>query len=272
MKKTIYMLLMLPLLAACSSGNSAFTRSGAMRHGEFTVSPIRKVCFSRGNLQYNPYQRQWRFAEAQYDYYGEGNHYIGETYNSWIDLFGWGTGNTPTKAGARNSASWNGVDNDFAHYIDWGDNAISNGGNECGKWRTLSGEEWTYLLSMRKNATSLYASATVNGVTGLIILPDDWIAPEGLVFRSGMHSWGLNVYTGEPWARMEATGAVFLPAAGYRDETDAMGMGEYGTYWSSTGSSTGEAGHMYFRATQLYPQDFYLRRLGRAVRLVRDVK
>ena len=34
---------------------------------------------------------------------------------------------------------------------DWGvNNAISNGGNEAGLWRTLTIEEWKYLMESRR--------------------------------------------------------------------------------------------------------------------------
>ncbi len=154
--------------------------------------------------------------------------------------------------------------------MDWGNNAISNGGKAEGLWRTLRIEEWDYLFAMRKIASSLYGAAVVCGVNGLVVLPDGWTAPEGVVFLSGMHDWPNNTFTTEQWQRMEREGAVFLPAAGYRDVLDVFGIGEYGSYWSASGGNAGDAGHCYFRATQLFPQDFYIRRLGRSVRLVRE--
>lgn len=82
--------------------------------GEFSVSAGQKVHFSQGNLQY---VGTWRFAEHQYDYFGA------DQTDNHRDLFGWGTGNNP------NLVSTN--DNDYATFVDWGTNAISNGGNEA---------------------------------------------------------------------------------------------------------------------------------------------
>lgn len=261
------------LITGCSSmpdmSNRAFTRDGAMRKGEFSISPVKTVRFSRGNLQYHPTLREWRFAPTQYDYCGKQNCYVGDTYNDWIDLFAWGTGNAPTRIGDRSNTTFEYVRSDFEHYIDWGNNAISNGGKQEGRWRTLSIEEWNYLFAMRKNASSLYGSAVVCGVNGLVVLPDDWTAPEGVTFMSGMHDWPHNTFTTEQWHSMEKEGAVFLPAAGYRDILDVFGIGEYGAYWSSSCGNAGDAGHCYFRATQLNSLDFYIRRLGSSVRLVR---
>ena len=58
---------------------------------------------------------------------------------------------------------------------DWGYNAISNGGNEEGLWRTLTMDEWLYLLDMRNTTSGMrFAKANVEGVNGLLLLPDDW--------------------------------------------------------------------------------------------------
>ena len=41
--------------------------------GEFSVSPTKKVRFSKGNLQYNTATETWNFAEKQYDIIGKDN-------------------------------------------------------------------------------------------------------------------------------------------------------------------------------------------------------
>lgn len=70
---------------------------------------------------------------------GEANKNISLTYESWIDLFGWGTGNNPTQSSANIG--------DYSDFADWGlVNAIRNGGNETGLWRTLTKDEWAYLF------------------------------------------------------------------------------------------------------------------------------
>ena len=59
---------------------------------------------------------------------------------------------------------------------DWGYNAISNAGNqENSGWRTLTNGEWSYLLMTRSTASGIrYAKAQVNGINGVILLPDNW--------------------------------------------------------------------------------------------------
>ena len=67
---------------------------------------------------------------------------------------------------------------------------------------------------------------------------------------------------------MESAGAVFLPAAGYRDETKVIFSGLIGYYWSSTQYDSDYAYILYFETTYLGPQDYYYRGGGRSVRLV----
>ena len=88
----------------------------------------------------------------------------------------------------------------------------------------MTRDEWNYLLNNRNNASSLRGVAQVNGVNGLIFLPDNWTCPAGVTSKSVFHSsYGTEYYaayqtfTAEQWSKLEKSGAVFLPAAGYRD-------------------------------------------------------
>ncbi|MBR1834120.1 MAG: hypothetical protein IJ785_01225 [Bacteroidales bacterium] len=230
--------------------------------GLFTINANGgQVRFSQGNLQYQASTDTWRFAEHQYDMVGNANSNISATYSGWIDLFGWGTGNNPTLASTNNS--------DYGTFVDWGVNAVSNGGGEPNTWRTLTNSEWYYLRYTRAGAGSKYAAATVNGVHGLVYLPDSWTLPEGCTFSAGTNGWTANSYTLSQWAEMEASGAVFLPAAGCRWGTGVYSVGYYGYYWSSTPYNTNGAYYMRFN-------DYSAGMLngnrgdGRSVRLVRD--
>ena len=230
--------------------------------GVFSISSTKQVYFSRGNLQYQASSRTWRFAENQYDIIGYLNSYISSSYTGWIDLFGWGTGSNPINS----STDYN----NYSQFTDWGNNAISNGGNQGGLWRTLTKNEWSYLLSDRTNAASLVGKATVNGDTGLVFLPDNWTLPSGCSFTSGTSSdFTANIYTTSQWATMESAGAVFLPAAGYRIGTSVYSVGSYGHYWSSTGAGINCAQFFDFDGVQWTPNN---RGSGRSVRLVRVVQ
>ena len=197
--------------------------------GQFSINEHgKKVIFSQGNLQYNPAENIWRFAEKQYDMIGADNANISPTYNGYIDLFGWGTGNNPTLASED--------EGDYATFTDWGFHPISNGTNTANKWRTLSKLEWEYLIYDRANADKLRALATVNGVHGCILLPDAWKLPQGLSFAADATTWAGNVYTEAQWQQMEQAGAVFLPAMGSRLGTKFIPVAadESSIYWSDT--------------------------------------
>lgn len=199
-------------------------------NGLFSVGENTKVQFSQGYLQYQASTGTWRFAEHQYDFIGYANENISATYDGWIDLFGWGTGNNPTNS---STDAW-----DYPmNFVDWGNNPISNGGNISYQWRTLSGEECDYLLRHRANADSLLGGGCIEGVNGLILLPDDWRLPNGMTFIAQNRyeiSYATNTYTLSQWGIMESAGAVFLPAAGFREGTSVYRVGSQGGYWMST--------------------------------------
>ena len=250
--------------------------------GLFSVSATQQVYFSQGNLQYQASTNTWRFAEHQYDYVGKqtgyyrgnvsgsDNRYISSTYSGWIDLFGWGTGSNPTLS----STSFE----DYGAFVDWGCNPISNGGNTNNLWRTLTKSEWYYLFNSRTDASSKCGTGNINGVGGLIILPDSWKLPSECSFTSGFCSpsgdsypdWSHNSYTLAQWAQMEAAGAVFLPAAGYRYGTNVYHVGRYGFYWSSTPLNDGDAYSMSFVSYGLIAMDSNYRGFGLSVRPVLD--
>ena len=227
--------------------------------GAFTINADGdQIVFSKGNLQYQASTTTWQFATNQYDMIGADNANISDTYTGWIDLFGWGTGNCPTK----NSTD----DEDYSTFVDWGTNAISNGGNEANLWRTLTIQEWGYLIKTRTNADNLKGQATVADVHGFVLLPDSWTLPAGLSFTAIPNDWTTNVYTAEQWAQMEAAGAVFLPAAGYRNP-NIVYVGEKGWYWSSDVLTANAA--YYFEFTETNSRVFGSRHyFGQPVRLV----
>ncbi|MCQ2605785.1 MAG: DUF1566 domain-containing protein [Bacteroidales bacterium] len=243
----------------------------------FSVSSTKKVCFSQGNLQYQASTKTWRFAEHQYDMIGDANKNISSTYNGWIDLFGWGTSGYNSKYPYMTSTDYNDYGVVVDKYADiagtnydWGVyNKISNGGNTAGMWRTLTYNEWNYVLKERTDASSLNGSATVNGVKGMILLPDNWTTPKGITFKSGMNGFDSNTYSTSEWSKMEVNGAIFLPAAGYRHGTDVYRVGSCGSYWSSTAGGSYDAYCLNFYSGDAYM--YYDRYNGRSVRLVRGL-
>ena len=253
-------------------------------NGLFSISGTKKVFFSRGNLQYNAHTKTWQFAPHQYDVIGYGNENISETYNGWIDLFGWATSgyHNPSDPNNVNYHPWSSsqellgygpysasgeLTGNLANY-DWGiNNPISNGGSQPNLWRTLSKEEWNHLFNERTDASSKYGSATVVGVSGVVILPDDWTLPLGLTFNSGMAGWNHNSYDATQWAAMDAAGAVFLPAAGKRYGPEVSELVNIGHYWSVTFNNLSTAYELTYNQNSLQ-LDTHNRCDGLSVRLV----
>ena len=239
--------------------------------GVFSVSADKEVTFSKGNLQYTQSTDIWSFAENQYDYLGEANIAIdADVLADKVDLFGWSTA-TPN-FGVSTSTS----DSDYSgSFVDWGTNKIGNDAHNT--WRTLTYNEWEYLLNNRPNASSLKGVAQVNGVNGLILLPDNWICPAGITFKSGFHSsYGVDYYatyqtfTADQWSKLETAGAVFLPASGYRSGAKVSSVQYVGFYCSATEYDGDFAAYLGVSSDEAFMfADF--RYGGRSVRLVKDL-
>ena len=256
--------------------------------GKFAVSATDTVCFSQGNLQYigsaaTPY---WKFADRQWDYLG--NHGQGsDAQNVDRDLFGWGTSGYDHGANQYQPWATSQAASDYYAYgsdakdlydesgkADWGYNAISNGGNQENQWRTLTKDEWYYLLMTRETTSTIrYALAQVCGVNGLILLPDDW---ESSIYtlnytNNSEVAYTSNVVNSTTWQRaFEANGAVFLPAAGDRNGSSVIIVGSYGYYWSSSYCNSSSAYYLDFNGSYLdtyYRSRYY----GQSVRLVRSL-
>lgn len=221
--------------------------------GLFTINYAGdQVYFSQGNLQYQASTDTWRFAEHQWNYIGRDNHRASPTFEGWIDLFSWGTSGhdhgavcyQPWSTGGQFDHAAYGHD-DYNLYdengqADWGCNAISNGGNQEGLWRTLKLPEWRYVLKNRETTSGiLFAKAVVNGVNGVVFLPDDWDSTYYSLnnANNGDVFYDANVISPDDWTRaLEANGAVFLPAAGNIQSWYEDAFNERGAYWSSSAS------------------------------------
>ena len=215
----------------------------------FTVAPGKTVKFAPGNLVVT-YKADgnhlWEFEKNQWDYsigdnasysvYGGRNDYGSqsnyEVGGTRISHFGWGT------SGIGSARPPYDITADYSLFTwsDWGkhfDDA-GNGDNSRtdGTWYTLSDDEWKYLIYTRDNYAVLIGKGKIHveaenkDVSGLFILPDNWVMPSGCQFTSGTSSrYTTNAYTtgsnaagySGKWPDMEAAGAVFLPAAGFRD-------------------------------------------------------
>ena len=273
--------------------------------GVFSVSATKKVWFSQGNLQatYDGTKWTWAFAEHQWDFIGKaaGNTKVTDSSpfiseNATVDLFGWvGASSTWTGAaqyGITSSTAINATDG-YGNVetenlkADWGTNMGAG-------WRTLTGgddDEWEYLFNTRATATTnmpagansseaRYTKATVAGVSGVILFPDDYAHPDGVTvtvseaaYNTGGKDYNTFTVDATNWSTMEAAGCVFLPAAGYRKGTTVYSS-YLNYYWSSLpdDSDADNAYNVRFTSGSLTLADIDNRYLGCSVRLVRDVE
>ena len=246
--------------------------------GGFSVSESKQVIFSKGNLQYARFTNTWSFAENQWDVIGtdnltggsvssdeDGYEKIGDDLADKIDLFGW-SGSDGEKFGVSTSTN---EDDYSGSFVDWGTNEIDN--DPRNTWRTLTRDEWNYVMSNRPNASSLNGIAQVNGVNGLILLPDNWICPKDVRFKSGFHIYeeieyyaANQTFTADQWSLLEAAGAIFLPASGLRYGSDVEKVQYEGHYRCSERYTL-----------EFYPAEVYTEgeshAKGCSVRLVKDL-
>ena len=225
----------------------------------FSVGNDKFVQFSTGNLQYEVGTNTWSFASEQYKVVGGAtydpanptntNYGMNEPgYTGKLDLFGWSSdgkfGVNPSNTDADYGTD--GVN----EFVDWGELV-----NETG-WYTLTKEEMNYILNRKKDGKKLWALATVCGMNGLILLPDNWDTSITLDYGyvPANFNYTKNQIDDAAWQTLEDAGAVFLPEGGTRvgghgnkdqgggpDEFDAHydyfhvdNVGDYGYYWLNT--------------------------------------
>lgn len=257
--------------------------------GLFSVNDVQKVYFSQGNLQYQASTNTWRFADAQYEYIGETNMNISASYSGWIDLFGWGT--SGYNHGATCYQPWSTSENFQDYYAygqwdlslnqnsgkaDWGYNAISNGGNQENYWRSLKDSEFVYLFYNRQTPSGIrFVKAKVNGINGVVLLPDDWSTSIYALNdpNNGSAPFTSNTITLQVWTNtLELAGAVFLPNAGDRSGTYAADFEDYGFYWLASYLDQQRACNIFIKENSINSGlSGNYRYGGFSVRLIRDV-
>lgn len=215
-----------------NSGNTTIIDVPVVGYGVFSVSATKKVNIAKRNLGYNRITSQWEFLGTQ-PYHGIGT--IG-TDKNYVYYFAYGTN------------TWNRGIGTLANYTDFyvggnKDNDLTGTYAEydCGwhnyiydnlsgvtylphTWRIPTIGEWTFVLFNRPVVTNgtRYAKATVNGVYGLIIFPDNWVKNSHDVtignYDTPGVSWQSTTAIGEAgWATLEANGCVFLAAHGWHE-------------------------------------------------------
>lgn len=289
-------LLSMAIVAIAGAGTQASAQTAPANaiNGTFSVAADKQVYFSQGNLQYTQSTATWAFAEHQYDMIGtdnvtggtvshgaaDGDEVFGEALADKIDLFGWSGSTAAVQWGVGISGNAADYSGDF---VDWGSNTIGTDAPDT--WRTLTRDEWKYVLSKRPDASTKRGVARINlssdgtvYANGLILLPDTWMAPAGITFKSGAASErsvqayaDYQTFTLSEWQQLESAGAVFLPAAGMRSTKQVLYAHQAVTLWTAKDY---DATYVYQVGADSWSIDTYLseRYYGRTVRLVQDVK
>lgn len=300
MKQKVFSIFALLLMAATQG---AWAQAEALINGLFTINAEgNQVVFARGNLQAvctsadgdasTQETFTWRFAEHQWDYIGgnysggsltpTGNNFIDGSGSvsaaGTVDLFSWvGESSTLTGVAAYGICLWGvgGNNPEDGLKSDWS-NLFGN------DWHTLSKDEWNYVFNERSTTSGVrYAKATVNGVAGVILLPDDWSTSYYTLksTNTATAAFSANSINSTNWTNsLEAHGAVFLPAGGSRSFGNIYNQNTYGFYWSSSPVSAGgendgnNASLLIFYAGDLQAKYTENRGYGFSVRLVKNVR
>lgn len=178
--------------------------------GKFTINEDGdQVYFSKGNLYWDG--DSFEFETNQYDYpsWEFNSNHVGhfywsnnasEAYTDHLEI------NYETKFGFCNF---------FTNATPETANPDFTVNDVKGKYRTLSKNEWTYLLNNHR-----HLDAKVNDVLGLVIAPDDFYGEFSDSYADD--------------AALATDGLVFLPYAGKRDGVFIDNSGNCGHYWSAS--------------------------------------
>lgn len=264
--------------------------------GLFSVSPTQKVVFAPGNLQWSisslasthststtaggSYNRgTWRFAEHQYDIIGwsdtaaayNRNYTSGEykaSYTGWVDLFTWGgSGYKGSRPFFNGDYYVDFEDSSKLGNFDWGAfNTIYNPQTKVNDpfgttWRTLTADEWDYLLGIRGETDGWCRYSIVhftvsqgNTAYGYLVYPDSTTYDMVKSFLPDINPNDVNQNSGieitkSQYDQLEAFGCAFFPDAGYIKRTSEWNITydpANGYYWTSSASVGSGYGYPYY--------------------------
>lgn len=175
---------------------------------EFSVSDTKKVIFAKGDLYWNG--SAFRFEGNQYDYPTAWN-------ENHVSHFYWSKDVAVARAKTYSDESLTKSDVLFTNATATTPNPEFEVNGEKGVWRSLSQYEVDYMTSQRSGHDDKWGAATIttarSSFKGFILLPDEWILPDGCTFKAG----SSNQYSLDEWVVMEQAGAVFFCSSGYRN-------------------------------------------------------
>ena len=217
--------------------------------GKFTINEAGdQVYFSQGNLYWDG--SAFKFEDSQ-------TAFASEWDAEHVSHFFWSKTASVAYAELYSDSGTDEYDVFFTNATDETANSdfIVNG--IAGKYRSLSGSEWDYLLESRivndgTGENHSYSFITYSEKAGIVLYSDDYTGEE---------------ISGEVAGLPEGT--VFMPISGYRIEHNIYDIGIYGLYWTSSPYNDLSAHYFYFDGSHVFP-DYDARALGCSVRLVTD--
>ena len=145
-------------------------------------------------------------------------------------------------------------------------------------WRTLTAEEWTYLMNSRsmsnETSTKLWTPANLmlddKTYKGILIFPDDFVFEELGVQHYTLGSTSSTATVDKTtWEIMEDAGVVFLPYTGNRVEKNVSNVETHGYYWSASVNNAKTAKAINIKTGAVVNAE---RAYGYSVRLVKDAE
>lgn len=219
--------------------------------GKFSVSASKEVYFSLGNLWYGKTNKEaesatFNFEANQYDFNS------GDYDTEHISHFMWSKDAEVACALQYDGQSASNNDVFFTNADETTPNPNFTANGQKGMWRTLSTDEWKYLIEHNENIWT-----NMHGIKGLIVFCDG--------------------YSGNKTGLTEIPkGCLFLPAAGYRSGDNGSTLvdyvGLYGFYWSASSSGNNYAFDLLFNSGDVDPFRNDFRNQAFSVRLVTDVE
>lgn len=106
-------------------------------------------------------------------------------------------------------------------------------------WRTPTYAEMNYIINTRTNAANLRTLVTITlqnstQLKGAFLLPDDWVAPDGVSLTITPNNYSVNVLSHSDYLKCLSAGAVFMRVNGYRSGStyyDRTNQYYYGLFW-----------------------------------------
>lgn len=208
-------------VSVSTDGAAYYKSSGAV-----SVSSSKIMFFATGNLCFDSSANSWKIAAHQYDIASDAS-----------DLFAWTANSSGSGSDEADSETFN----------DWGANTVlSSDGTvsyPAGTWTTPRAEDFRYIVNSRKCSTvgktenARYVKATVCGIPGLLIFPDEFTWPSDLSLPAKINVYNAdfasNIYTEDQFTLLDAEGVAFLPCAGFKKDGAKAGVNIYGFYWTS---------------------------------------